>query len=142
MPATTTGPLKIPYPVPADRLADYPTTAKTAAEKLEAAIPPKIFGDARITKPPTGATLRVFAWKARVTLNQYGQAVIGLPTGVTGVAHCVVCSARFDTEWGDAAFHSVAVTSINNGRPIVTVTKGGSRVNGGTTDIAIIAVGW
>ncbi|WP_172193237.1 hypothetical protein [Actinomyces faecalis] len=39
MPATTTR-MKIPYPLPGDRLADYPTTAQQAAARLEAALTP------------------------------------------------------------------------------------------------------
>lgn len=142
MPATTTTNLKIPYPLPGDRLADYPATAKNAAETIEAAIPPRIFGDARITTPPAGAVLRVLAWTARVELNQYGQAVLVLPEGVSGIVHCVVCSARFDTEWSDAFGHSVAVTGVSAGRPVVTVTKAGNRVPNATTTVSVIAVGW
>ncbi len=37
MPATTTA-LKITYPLPGDRLADYPAAAKAAAETIDAAI--------------------------------------------------------------------------------------------------------
>ncbi len=39
MPGTTTN-LKIPYPLASDRLADYPTTARTAAQVLEAHLAP------------------------------------------------------------------------------------------------------
>ena len=33
--ATTTSTLKIPYPLPGDRIADYPTVAKATAEAIE-----------------------------------------------------------------------------------------------------------
>lgn len=66
MPATTTT-LKIPYPLPGDRVADYPTTAKTAAQTIEANITSK----AQLTTP-SGWT-----WRANsATVQKVGRAVL------------------------------------------------------------------
>ena len=58
MPATTPGDVKIPYPVAADKMSDYPGIAKQAAEKLDNYISPSASmaatGSTDITTTVTG----------------------------------------------------------------------------------------
>ena len=93
MPATTTGDVKIPYPVAADKMSDYPNIAKQAAEKLDNYISPTVSqtatGSTDITTTVTGVVRSGVAYLAGDIIKPGGftsgsttPAAITLPTGL------------------------------------------------------------
>ena len=116
----------------------------TATQSVAAAAQPIQQGN-RIGTPPSGAQLKVACWTFKGTTNGWGQIVASLPTGLSGVASCVACSATFDTQNYIAYAWTVAVTAYTGGvLPILTVVSAntGSRVANTAVTLAIFAIGW
>ena len=143
MPATTTK-YKIPYPVAADKVSDYPTTAKQAADKLDALIVPCEFpvNTGKIATPPSSAVQKLAIWSYTGTTNQFGQILIPLPTGFAGITDAIAISAKFDSEDNTAYQNCISLTGANANRPIFTVSRGATRVVNTSLTLTIIARGW
>ena len=145
MPGTTTN-QGIAYPVATDKVSDYPAAAKTAAETIDTALTAQVAlcPNARFKTPPAGTVLRTFGVYLYVTTNQYGQAALPLPDAVTGIANCIVQSCQFDAADSNAFADVVTLTGVeaSTGKPIITITRAGSRRANVSTYVSVIGIGW
>ena len=144
MPASTTT-HAIPYPLPTDKVSDYPALSKSAAEAIDSkmGLSPLTGYSPRGGNPPADKPLRVIGWTSAGTTNQYGQIVITPPPTVAGWHTLVATVARFDSEDSAAFSWSVAITGKTaDGALIVTITSGGTRVANKAVFVSVMGLGW